>query len=46
LSNQVLHSYNTTGKIRVLYISIFICLDSKLEDRRFLHWLIASTPWH
>jgi hypothetical protein len=27
--DQVSHPYRTTGKIRVLYILIFMCLDSK-----------------
>jgi hypothetical protein len=35
VSDQVLHPYKTTGKIIVLYISIFIFLDSKLEDSVF-----------
>ena len=33
----------TTGKIIVLYILIFIFMDSKLENM-ILHWLIASIP--
>jgi hypothetical protein len=32
---QVSHLYETTGKIRVVYILIFILLDSKLEEKRF-----------
>jgi len=31
ISDKSLHPYKTTGKIVVLYIIIFIILDSKLE---------------
>ena len=31
--DQISHTYKTTGKITVLYIFIFIFLDSKLEDK-------------
>jgi hypothetical protein len=33
--DQVLHPYNTTGKITVLYILIFRLLDMRREDKRF-----------
>jgi hypothetical protein len=35
VSDQVSHSYKTTGKIINLYIILFKFLDSKLEDTRF-----------
>jgi hypothetical protein len=33
--DQVSHPYQTTGKIIVLYLLIFIFFVSKLEDKRF-----------
>ena len=35
VSNQDSPPYKTTGKIIVLYILIFVCLDNKMEDKRF-----------
>jgi hypothetical protein len=35
LTDQVSHPYTVTEKIAVLYILMFIFLDSKLEDKRF-----------
>jgi hypothetical protein len=35
VSDQVSHPYKTTGKITFLYISLFIFLDNKLEDKTF-----------
>jgi len=40
VSDQVSDPCKTTGKIIVLYISVFIFLDNKLEDR-----IIARIPW-
>ena len=40
VSDQVSHSYKTTRKIIILYVLIFIFLDSKLDDKRFSsEWL-------
>jgi hypothetical protein len=35
VSDQVSHPYKTTGKIIALCILFFICLKSKLNDKRF-----------
>ena len=35
VSDQVSHPHKTTGKVTVLYIFIFLFLDSKLQDRNF-----------
>jgi hypothetical protein len=38
--DQVSHPYKTTGNIRILYILIFVFLDTKLEDKRFFtEWM-------
>jgi len=35
VSDQVSHPYKTTSKIIVMYVLIFVFLDSKLEDKIF-----------
>jgi len=35
MSDQVGHPNKTTDRIIVLYVLIFLFLDSKLEDKRF-----------
>jgi hypothetical protein len=45
MSDEVSHPYQTTGKIKVLYISVCVFLDRKLEDKMYLEFsllLISS----
>jgi hypothetical protein len=35
IRDEVTHLYRTTSKLIVLYILIFMFLDSRLEDTRF-----------
>jgi len=39
VNDQAVHQYKTTGKIIILYILIFVYLDSKLKDKGF--WSIV-----
>jgi len=39
---QVLHPYQIRGEMIFLYISVFIFLYSKLEDKKILHQMIAG----
>jgi len=43
VTDHASHPYETTGHITVLYILIFISLNSKLQDKRLCR-LIASIP--
>jgi len=45
VSDQVSHSYNTTGKIIVLYILIFKFCYKQTGRQIILHRMIASIPW-
>jgi hypothetical protein len=37
--DQVAHPYKTTSKILILYVLIFVFVDSKLEDKRLCNLL-------
>jgi TctA family transporter len=40
--DQVSHPYRTTCKIIVLFILIFMFLESRREDKKVLGWMVAS----
>ena len=45
VNNKVSHPYETRGKVRVLYILIFVFLVSKLERLKILHTMVTSILW-
>jgi len=45
MSDQISHQQETTCKIIVLYVIIFIFLNSKLRDKNILLRMTASIPW-
>ena len=44
MSDQISHQQETTCKIIVLYVIIFIFLNSKLRDKNILLRMTASIP--
>ena len=44
VGDLVSHPYKTKGKIIFFYILTFIILDIRLEDKKILHWIMASIP--
>jgi hypothetical protein len=47
--DKVAHPYKTTGKITALYSSIFIFLDSQLEDKQHCLnsiWFCSLQEWN
>jgi hypothetical protein len=45
ISDQVLHPYKTTGKIKDLYIFILVFLDSSLKYKKIMNRMITNIPW-
>jgi hypothetical protein len=45
ISDHDPHPYKTTGKIIILYVLIFIRLDSQMEDNIFCTVREQSIPW-
>ena len=43
--DHVTHPYKTTGKITVLYIFIFVLLDSSMGRLKILNWRVANITW-